>query len=854
MKFFCSVCALLLLCCVGCRSDAQSDAPLAPFAVPAAPPVAVTAPALLSLDPNLSRFPRASQADFSDLVPAPAGGKGFLQTRGAHFVWGDGTRARFWGINVANSSLQESDADIVKMIQSFRAAGFNLVRLHHFDERQGIIDLDAPDSRQFNAANWRKLDFWIAKARENGLYVYLDLLDYRRFKEADGVKNAEAIGRSAKPYAVFDPRLIELQKEYARQLMVEHINPYTGKSYAHDPCVVMLELYDENGLFMRRGLWRSMPQPYASRFKKMWNIWLRDRYGTTAKLRAAWLGPNGQSALFAGESLENGSVELPAQTWEVSRLPAAEQPYANPARRGDGARFAVEIHRRYFREMKSYLRQIGIGIPLCATGRYDDVADLSSQARELDFIGCNFYYDHPYWGTGKPQWTPPSYFHGRNPMTDVGDHSMTAALGLARVRGKPLVVREWNYCWPNVWRGSGMLEAATFANLHDLDALILFTYETDPKARVGYFNIRSDPARWGMAAIGARMFLGAMVAPAKHRVVVPYSETDIYSYEKFHQPLYALGWTTRVENDFFEGDTYRAPPGVDLIVPPGRSVGARYTGAPALLYTRDARRNPAGHAGRASYWSDYGLAPGAAFDVKRLSALGLEPLTVTGQSARGFWDKTRRRVVYAQLKSEEVWGAALQALQKADALTLPNTAGRDTVLRADTGQVQRDVSVGRLAVDAPQVQVLAGDLSRSTGFAGGLTIKNFRQGALVAIALDGLPLASSRRYLIKMSADAINVDQKVERDPRFAANPTGSGWSKRSATARWTCPQPQPRSRSKSLWQESRNSKSGSTEATGNCSLTATNDIFTAATWQNMRCIESGIHFALAKSRTKESI
>ena len=231
----------------------------------------LTARAQTSLDPNLTRFPRASQADFSDIVPAPAGTKGFLQTKGDHFTWADGARAKFWGINVANASLQEPDDDIVAMVKSFRAAGFNLVRLHHFDERQGIIDLTANDSRHFNQKAWRKLDFWIATARENGLYVYLDLLDYRHFKAGDGVVNAEAIGRSAKPYAVFDARLIQLQKEYARALLVDHVNPYTKLSYANDPTVVMLEIYDENGLFMRRGLWRSMPEPYATNFKKMWN-------------------------------------------------------------------------------------------------------------------------------------------------------------------------------------------------------------------------------------------------------------------------------------------------------------------------------------------------------------------------------------------------------------------------------------------------------------------------------------------------------------------------------------------------------------------------------------------------------
>ncbi|HEX8833072.1 MAG TPA: hypothetical protein VF719_02665, partial [Abditibacteriaceae bacterium] len=266
------------------------------------------------LDPNKTPYPRSSLHDFSNLLDAPAGKHGFLTTRGDHFAWANGQRARFWGINVANTSLQEPDADIDQIIENFRTAGFNLVRLHHFDERGGIIDLDAPDSRRFVAERLRKLDYWIYKAKQAGIYVYLDLLDYRRFKEGDGVPNAEAIGRAARPYNVFDARLIELQKEYAKALMKDHINPYTGLSYAADPAVVMLEIYDESGLFMRRGVWREMPEPYATNFKKMWNDWLKKTYRDTGTLAAAWTDAQGVCALRPEEKVELGNVQVPAMT------------------------------------------------------------------------------------------------------------------------------------------------------------------------------------------------------------------------------------------------------------------------------------------------------------------------------------------------------------------------------------------------------------------------------------------------------------------------------------------------------------------------------------------------------------
>src|SRR5690606_17270586 len=151
------------------------------------------------------------------------------------------------------------------------------------------------------------------------------------------------------------------------------------------------------------------------------------RYKSTFALRAAW-----GDALGADESLENGTVELPLMTWTPQSVPESQRFYAALPRRNDGARFAVSVHQKYFREMRDYLREIGLKIPVNVTGRFDDLADIRSIASELDFIGANFYYDHPYWAAGKPAWKLPSYYHGKNPLQANDERSFAAVLGLAR--------------------------------------------------------------------------------------------------------------------------------------------------------------------------------------------------------------------------------------------------------------------------------------------------------------------------------------------------------------------------------------------------------------------------------------
>jgi hypothetical protein len=749
------------------------------------------------LDPNKTPFPRSSLHDFSSLLEAPAGKRGFLQRRGEHFAWADGSRARFWGINVANTSLMEPDAQIKKVVKNFAQAGFNLLRLHHFDERGGIIDLTAKDSRRFIPERLRKLDLWIAEAKRAGIYVYLDLLDYRRFKAGDGVPNAEAIGRAGRPYNVFDRRLIELQKEYARKLLRDHVNQYTGLAYADDPAIVLLEVYDESGLFMRRDVWRTMPQPYADRFQAMWNTWLRQKYSTTGRLAAAWSDPkSGLAPLQPGENLEKGTVEVPAMTWTPQLLPAAQKPFAGQARLNDGALFANDVHVKFFREMRAYLKSIGVKIPVSVTGRFDDLADLKGISREMDFIGANFYYDHPYWARGAKAWTPPSFFHNHNPVSDIDDRSMAATISLARVKGTPLVVREWNYCWPNRSRSTGMIEAATYASLHDVDAMILFVYETKPTPRVSYFNVRSDPSRWGLVGIGSQIFLRGLVKPSRHRITVPYSNLDTFTYKKYHQPLYALGWAARLDNDFFDGPTYTSTTPNTLIVPPGRSGLGTYEGAPAVLHTSSLIRDFAGRTiSSPQYLSQYGVVPvpagnlpltydGLVFDagVQRqrdlkfgvpLAPLSARGLRVLGHNAErnvanGFVDEERRRFVFGNLEPMDVFRASLDALQMFYGVANSHDASEQAILGADTGEMWRDAASGRLVVSAPGVQALCGNLNGvGRVLAPGLRVRNFKSGTLVAVALDGQPLVSSKRFVIKMVSDARNADEKSGRDPRF---------------------------------------------------------------------------------------
>jgi len=280
--------------------------------------------------PSESGLPPSCLLDLSGTLERPAGSHGYLTTgRDGHFYFGDNTRARFWGINVSSTRLDIPPDQIESVVSNFARAGLNLVRLEAIDNRNCLLgDVNAPDSRHFSGHYLDRLDYWMDSLRRHGIYYYLDLLDFRTFKAADGVLNAESLDRGARPYAVFDRYLIDLQKEYAAQLLT-HRNPYSKLRPVDDPALAMVEICNEHGFFLYPEKLESLVEPYRTDLRSRWNAWLRDRYGTREKLLAAWGTVNGAPALRDVEDPRSNAVDLPllargipAQNAESRRAPA----------------------------------------------------------------------------------------------------------------------------------------------------------------------------------------------------------------------------------------------------------------------------------------------------------------------------------------------------------------------------------------------------------------------------------------------------------------------------------------------------------------------------------------------------
>ena len=696
-----------------------------------------------TLNPNLSMFPESSLVDCSSRLDAPAGKNGFVRVRDGHFVFNNGARARFFGVNLAKDSVFIDKHLVDRLVTLFARAGINLVRIHQIDDAQGILDPDP--KRFFRPERLDLVDYWIFQLKEHGIYVAMDLNDYRTFRANEGVTDGEKLGRGAKPYAVFDPHLVQLQQEYARALLVKHINPYTGLSYANDPAIALLELYDENGLFIRRNDWRSLREPYLTALQQQWNEWLFKRYGSTETLKAAWTDAKGNYALMPGENLEQKSVQLPRMELGPEVQNTFKDALLAPVRQSDGALFAYDKQADYLTAMTTFLHKIGVKIPIDAVGAQEIIPDLMASAANTDYIGINFYWDHPIFDVGK-DWTLPAYFSLQNPIADNTDYSFPATVSLSRMHGKPLVVRELGYCFPNLYRGTGMIEAAAYGAFLDVDALMLFTYDAYANARsIGFFDIHLDPLRWGLVADASRIFLSGEVQPAKYTVGIGYSLVDAFTWYEYQNPVYQLAYSTRVENY----TDMNSPNPFDLLIASGRSAGSHWLGEHLLIYSNynhtdllyqkpatglnDSEgglddnqgyhfRRPVTGARSTSPFMASAMMTGAssrckpwpAYATDDVMSKGYLPIATADTAAFGFLDAKKHVLGFRNMRPDTVVRVALDALRdwRGAAISHANVDQERWV--SDTGQLIRDTDARNMPVDTPTLQALAGRLDGQT--------------------------------------------------------------------------------------------------------------------------------------------
>ncbi len=421
-------------------------------------------------DPNMDIIP-GSALDFSSMLDAPAGKHGRIVIRNGHFEFEKvkGQKVRFYGNNLCFTAQYLDKESCEKLAEQFAAIGYNSVRFHHYDNN--LIDKQAkvstiPDKEQLD-----KLDYLFYCFKKKGIYITTDLFCSRRFKAGEVKGFGELTHYEMKALAPINEEAFDNWKEFSRNFL-NHKNPYTGISWGDDPALFAISVVNEDTIY---DVWKNYPQ-----------------------IQKAYL------ELFEKFLKKNNIVcSNEAERWQRF------------------SKFLIDLQIKNYLRMKAYLiDDLKIKANLSDANFLTPVI-LSFLREKLDYVDNHAYWDHP--SFVKERWRLPYRYKNISAIKRFAKVPREIMPG--RIVGKPYMVTEFNYCFPNEFRSEGGVLMGAYAALQDWDGLYRFAYSHSSKGitsktQIDGFNLVSDPLNMLSEKLGILFFLRGDVKTASK--VYPY--------------------------------------------------------------------------------------------------------------------------------------------------------------------------------------------------------------------------------------------------------------------------------------------------------------------------------------------
>lgn len=411
---------------------------------------------------------KGSALDFSFLQDAPAGKYGFIQAGKdgkLTFENAPDKRIRFYGVNLCFNANFLDKATVDRMADEFVRQGYNLVRIHHHDS--AMLDKNAPDSLTLDPEQLDRLDYLFYRMKENGIYITTDFNTNRNFKPGDlipesgGMKQLAPLSKAAR----------NNWKEFVRRWMT-HKNPYTGLTWGEDPALFCVNLINEDTLPFQWNINPQTAQIYIERFK-------------------TWAEANG----YAG-----------AQATEAGR----------PFRK-----FLQELQQNSHREQIRFIREQLNMKTLLTSLNYINEAPLTLLRNEFDVVDNHLYFDHPT-SLEKPWQAPFGYAQ----LCAIEQYAtLPRDLMPTRIFGKPFLVTEFNYCFPNRHRAEGGPLIGAYSALQNWNGLCRFAWShgkqkiINPQHPAEGFDAVNDPFARLSDRIAILMFRRGDIKAAKRKFV-----------------------------------------------------------------------------------------------------------------------------------------------------------------------------------------------------------------------------------------------------------------------------------------------------------------------------------------------
>jgi hypothetical protein len=402
------------------------------------------------------------ELSMADWLEAPAGKSGRIQRKGDDLVL-NGQPVKLWGLNLCYSNCSP-DKELADRRAAFYARnGINAVRLHKYADGPGWAGIQSPGSFEtFEPQALDRMDYFVSKLKEKGIYTKLSstfIVTVGReditkvpFASELGAMGPEPDARIRVGHgAVFLSE--EIQDLQIRQIeaILKHKNPYSGLTYAQDPAVAIVEMYNEDAVlfFGTMSVLQRSPTLRA-RTAKSFTRWLKAKYGTEAKLLETW-GPDSLNSFpgegFTGESWNEETIVPVGNPWffDPAQLEGSQKPKAK--RLHDTMLFLMTLQNRFYARYNSAIRKAGYqGLVMSSNwiaGRaFSHFHNLNSDA-QFDMVDRHNYIGGFSSGV----------IDNRTMLSRPGSGLLST--GMNQVAGRPFSLSEWIHVFPSEYGAEG---------------------------------------------------------------------------------------------------------------------------------------------------------------------------------------------------------------------------------------------------------------------------------------------------------------------------------------------------------------------------------------------------------------
>jgi len=448
-------------------------------------------------------FTADAALDLRFLNEQTAGQNGFikLSADGKSFVTQTGKPVRFWAMNGASLSKDQTDAQLAYYARFLAKMGVNIVRFH------GNIYPGVGASR-LNEANMAEInDIWrtVAAMKKEGIYTVISPF-WAGYMEA--IPASWGLGEYTGAghlwgLMYFNEPLKAAYKEWVR-LLYTRVNPYTGVALKDEPAVALIQIKNEDSVLF----WtiEAIKPSHKATIEQAFYTWLVGKYGTIQAAYRTWLNEQVKEDNITGRRVGLYSI------WEATQAAKQNQSAGKSARVSDQLEFLTRHQQNFYTEIYNHYKSLGCKQLINGNNWRPADPNVMFDAERwsnssVDVMAVNRYYDPGHQGENSG-WRidPGDTYLGES----VLKNPTQLPINIKQVDNKPFLVTESGWNLPHKYQAEGPFLIAAYMSLTGIDGFFWFSassHKMDPNPHYPWFRVgpngdQAPMSRWSASIPG----------------------------------------------------------------------------------------------------------------------------------------------------------------------------------------------------------------------------------------------------------------------------------------------------------------------------------------------------------------